>query len=184
MLFISSCFVNSRFNQLLFIANVILFTDTKINGHNENETTDQTPQPAATKAEDADTKGTIDTDEMDATPTTPAVANGTPASSKKVSNGSSKKKSSAVPEHKSRKLNKKKSRPMTHLDAKPGQFYLARLKGHQPWPSVICDEAMLPQILLSTRPITTMQADGSFKKPEYEDGGKRAYERTFPIMFL
>ncbi|KAL9036070.1 MAG: hypothetical protein Q9214_006298, partial [Letrouitia sp. 1 TL-2023] len=35
-----------------------------------------------------------------------------------------------------------------------------------------------------TRPVTTRLPDGSFKKPEYEDGGKRAYERTFPIMFF
>ena len=114
-----------------------------------------------------------------------ASTNGTPASSKKkTGHGSSKKKSSAIPEHKTKKLNKKKSKPALRLDAKPGQLYLARLKGHQPWPSIICDEEMLPEILLSSRPITTAQPDGTFKKPEYEDGGKRAYERTFPIMFL
>ena len=110
--------------------------------------------------------------------------NGTPATSKKVSNGSAKKKSSAVPEHKSKKLNKKKSKTNLHLDAKPGVLYLARWKGAQPWPSVICDEEMLPTSLLKTRPVTTAQPDGTFKKPEYEEGGKRAHERTFPIMFL
>ena len=109
--------------------------------------------------------------------------NGTPASSKKASNGSHKKKS-AVPEHKSKKLNKKKSKPLTNLDAQPGQYYFARMKGHPPWPSIVCDEEMLPQSLIETRPVTTKQPDGTFKKPEYADGGKRAYERTFPIMFL
>ena len=109
--------------------------------------------------------------------------NGTPVAVKKNTT-TPKKKSSVIPEHKSKKLNKKKSRPTLHLDAKPGELYLARMKGHQPWPSVICDEEMLPQILISSRPITTAQPDGSYKKPEYEDGGKRAYERTFPIMFL
>ena len=114
-----------------------------------------------------------------------APANGTPTSSKKAANGSSKKKSAGVPEHKSKKLNKKKSRPaITQLDAQPGQYYLARMKGHPPWPSVICDEEMLPQSLIDTRPVTTKQPDGTFKKPEYANGGKRAYERTFPIMFL
>ena len=113
-----------------------------------------------------------------------AAANGTPASSKKASNGSSKKRSSIIPEHKSKKLNKKKSRPMTHLDAKPGEYYLGRMRGHPPWPSIICDEEMLPAVLLGNRPVTTKQADGTYKKPEYADGGKRAYERTFPIMFL
>lgn len=113
-----------------------------------------------------------------------APTNGTPASSKKASNGSSKKKSSAVPEHKSKKINKKKSRPMTNLDAQPGEYYFARMKGHPPWPSIVCDEEMLPQSLIDTRPVTTKLPDGSYKKPEYADGGKRAYERTFPIMFL
>jgi hypothetical protein len=116
-------------------------------------------------------------------PTT--AAQGTPASSKKAANGSAKKKSAGVPEHKSKKLNKKKSKPqITQLDAEPGEYYLARMKGHPAWPSVICDEEMLPQSLLDTRPVTTKQPDGTFKKPEYAEGGKRAYERTFPIMFL
>ncbi len=109
--------------------------------------------------------------------------NGTPASSKKASNGSHKKKS-AVPEHKSKKLNKKKSKPLTNLHAQPGEYYFARMKGHPPWPSIVCDEEMLPQSLIETRPVTTKQPDGTYKKPEYADGGKRAYERTFPIMFL
>ena len=110
--------------------------------------------------------------------------NGTPGTSKKVNNGSSKKKSSVIPEHKSKKLNRKKSRPALRLDVMPGEMYLARLKGHQPWPSIICSEDMLPDVLLNSRPITTAQPDGTFKKPEYADGGKRAYERTFPVMFL
>jgi len=110
--------------------------------------------------------------------------NGTPSTSKKANNGSSKKKSSVIPEHKSKKLNRKKSRPALRLDAKPGEMYLARLKGHQPWPSIICSEDMLPNVLLNSRPITTAQPDGTFKKPEYADGGKRAHERTFPVIFL
>ena len=110
---------------------------------------------------------------------------GTPTTIKKTPNGSSKKKSAGVPEHKTKKLNKKKSKPaLTQLGARPGDYYLARMKGHPPWPSVICDEEMLPQSLIDTRPVTTKQPDGTFKKPEYADGGKRAYERTFPIMFL
>lgn len=42
---------------------------------------------------------------------------------------------------------------------------------------------MLPHSLLSTRPVTTKQADGSYRE-QYADGGKRVHERTFPIMFL
>ena len=117
-----------------------------------------------------------------------AVTNGapvTPASKRKsTTNGSSKKKSSGVPEHKTKKLNRKKSKADLHLNCQPGELYLARMKGHPPWPSVICDNPMLPQSLIKTRPVTTAQEDGTFKKPEYADGGKRAHERTFPIMFL
>ena len=115
---------------------------------------------------------------------TTAVTNGTPVSSRKAGSSSTKKKSSVIPEHKSKKLNRKKSKPALRLDARPGEMYLARLKGHQPWPSIICDEAMLPHVLLNSRPITTAQPDGTYKKPEYAEGGKRVHERTFPIMFL
>lgn len=118
-------------------------------------------------------------------PAVPPPANGTPSLSKRASNGgSSKKKTSAVPEHKSKKLNKKKSKPLTNLNAQPGDYFFARMKGHPPWPSIICDEEMLPQSLLTTRPVTAMLPDKTFKKEEYADGGKRAYERTFPVMFL
>ena len=120
--------------------------------------------------------------------TAAAAPNGTPstpvATKKGSTNGSSKKKSAGVPEHKTKKLNRKKSKPDLHLECKPGDLYLARMKGHPAWPSVICDEAMLPIQLLNSRPVTTALPDGTFKKPEYAEGGKRAHERTFPIMFL
>lgn len=110
-------------------------------------------------------------------------ANGTPSTSKKGANGK-RKSTGGVPEHKSKKLNKKKSmQKITHLDAQPGEYYFARLKSYPPWPSIVCDEEMLPQTLLSTRPVTTKQADGTYKEA-YADGGKRAHERTFPVMFL
>ena len=128
-----------------------------------------------------------DADDVPESSSGPAAiaVNGTPASSKKANNGSNKKKSSGIPEHKSKKLSRKKSKPaLTHLDAMPGDFYMAQMKGHPTWPSVICDEEMLPHSLLTSRPITTRQSDGTFKKPDYEDGGKKAHERTFPVMFL
>jgi hypothetical protein len=112
----------------------------------------------------------------------PAVpeANGTPTTTSKKSQGNGKRKSGGTP---AKKLNKKKSKMITHLDAQPGEYYFARLKSYPPWPSIICDEEMLPQTLLSTRPVTTKQPDGTYREP-YADGGKRAYERTFPVMFL
>ena len=113
-----------------------------------------------------------------------SATNGTPSSGKRPNAGASHKKKGGVPEHKSKKLQRKKSRPMTNLDAEPGQYYFARMKGHPPWPSIVCDEAMLPVSLLNTRPVTAKQADGTYKKEAYADGGNRAHERTFPIMFL
>ncbi|KEF58799.1 uncharacterized protein A1O9_03642 [Exophiala aquamarina CBS 119918] len=109
-------------------------------------------------------------------------ANGTPAGKKPVA---LKRKSSAgIPEHKGKKLNKKKSMTkITHLDAQPGEYYLARLKSYPPWPSIVCDEEMLPESLLSTRPVTTKKDDGTYNEA-YADGGKKVADRTFPIMFL
>ena len=88
-----------------------------------------------------------------------------------------------VPEHKSKKLNKKKSMPELHLDCKPGEQYWARLKGYPPWPAIICDEQMLPESLLASRPVSTARPDGSLRD-DFKSGGKNAKERTFPIMFL
>ncbi|KAG9638663.1 hypothetical protein KCU64_g13711, partial [Aureobasidium melanogenum] len=103
----------------------------------------------------------------------------TPAGNK---NGK-RKSTSGVPEHKSKKLNKKKSVAQLNLDIKPGDYYWARLKGYSPWPSIVCDEDMLPEILLGNRPVSAKRADGSYRE-DYEDDGKNAKDRTYPVMFL
>lgn len=131
-------------------------------------------EPAApaedTAAKDADEDGVAEPE-----------TNGATAADKK---SSSKRKSSGIPEHKGKKLNKKKSMSkITHLDAQPGDYYLARLKGYPPWPSIIADEDMLPEIMINSRPVTTKKADGTYNE-SYADGGKKMHERTFPIMFL
>lgn len=147
-------------------------------GEQSNAGGSASPSQALDPSPNAETKD-------DAPPSSTLATNGTPASNKRASlGGSSKKKSSGIPEHKSKKVNKKKSRPMTNLEAKAGEYFFARMKGHPPWPSIICDEEMLPSSLLTTRPVTASLSDGTFKKPEYADGGKRSYERTFPVMFL
>ncbi|KAL2824465.1 hypothetical protein BDW59DRAFT_85208 [Aspergillus cavernicola] len=112
-------------------------------------------------------------------PTAAPAANGTPSSVKK----SSSKRKSTGGDTKS-KLNRKKSQSrITHLDAKAGEYYLARLRSFPPWPAIICDEDILPQSLLTTRPVTAYREDGTYRE-DYADGGKRVAERTFPIMFL
>jgi len=92
-------------------------------------------------------------------------------------------KSGGIPEHK-KKLNKKASKAnLTHIDAKPGDHFFARLKGFPPWPVIICDEEMLPSELIKTRPVTAAREDGTYRD-ENADGGPRVKDRTFAIMYL
>ena len=105
----------------------------------------------------------------------------TPASDNK--DHSKRRASGGVPEHKSKKLSKKKSMASLHLDCKPGEHYWARLKGYPPWPAIVCDEQMLPESLLASRPVSTARPDGSLRD-DFKEGGKNAKERTYPIMFL
>lgn len=138
--------------------------------------------PAPAPAPEADTEMT---DVQDSTaqsnseiPVTTDGANGTPA------NKSKRKSSVGIPEHRSKTLKKKQSKAkITHLDAKPGDYYFARLRSYPPWPSIICDEEMLPEVLLSTRPVTAMRNDGKYNEP-YADDGKKITDRTYPVMFL
>ncbi|PGG97023.1 hypothetical protein GX51_07522 [Blastomyces parvus] len=140
------------------------------------------PEPAAeTQEEKKDESGAPAEETAEAAAPSADGANGTPAASKKSSAG---KRKSTAGDSRGKKLNKKKSvARITHLDAKPGEYYIARLKSYPPWPSIICDEEMLPDSLLSTRPVTTKQVDGTYRE-DYSDGGKRVHDRTFPIMFL
>ncbi|KAJ6015075.1 hypothetical protein N7540_009666 [Penicillium herquei] len=108
-----------------------------------------------------------------------AEPNGTPASAKKSSKD--RRRSTGYAD---KKLNRKKSQTrLTHLDAKPGDMFLARLRSYAPWPAIICDEEILPSSLLDTRPVTAMQQDGTYRA-DYAEGGRRAHERTFPVMFF
>lgn len=93
-------------------------------------------------------------------------------------------KSGGVPEHKSKKLNKKASKAkMMHTDAKPGDHFFVRLKGYPLWPAIVCEESMLPDTLLKTRPVTAARADGTYRA-DYEDGGPKVKDRSFPVMYL
>ena len=146
----------------------------------ENETA-ASPKPEAeapiTK-EDEETAGKQATTEVTAPdgekpaevaegPSEPAAA-ATP-----TTNGKDKKRKSVggVPEHKGKKLNKKKSMPNLQLNCEPGQYYWARLKGYPPWPAIVCDEEMLPESLLASRPVSTTRADGSLRD-DFKEGGK------------
>ncbi|KAF5675027.1 PWWP domain-containing protein [Fusarium heterosporum] len=81
-------------------------------------------------------------------------------------------------------LSKKASKArLTHSDAKPGDHFLVKLKGFPAWPAIVCDETMLPQALVDNRPVAAARPDGSYTEA-YADGGKRANDRTFPVMYL
>jgi hypothetical protein len=111
-------------------------------------------------------------------------ANGTPAAAAPKKSGG-KRKSTGPPEHRTKKLNKKKSAArLTNLDAKPGDLFLASMKGYPAWPAIIADEDMLPAIVQSKRPVTAKRPDGTYTKEDYADGGKRVADRTYPIMYL
>lgn len=118
----------------------------------------------------------------DAPDTTPSAPKETPGDSS-AKNNKKRRSSAGVPEHKSKKLNKKKSSPALHLDAKPGDYYWARMKGYAPWPSIICDEEMLPETLLANRPVTALRPDGTYRE-DFAEGGKNVRDRTYPVMYL
>lgn len=83
-----------------------------------------------------------------------------------------------------KKLNRKNSKArITHMDAQPGDYFFVKLKGYPPWPAVVCDEDMLPDSLLKSRPVTAARQDGTYRE-DFADGGKRAADRTFPVMYL
>lgn len=171
--------------------------DTAVNGSNEPRTQEAPSDapvsaPSDPSAEAAPTAATDDvamtaTEEAEKAPTETAVTeataddvNGTPANKK----ASTEKRKSTASEPKGKKLNKKKSAAkITHLDAKPGDYYFARLKSYPPWPAILCDEDILPNTLLDNRPVTTKKADGTYNEA-YADGGKKVNERTYPVMFL
>ena len=106
---------------------------------------------------------------------------GTPASAGK---SKARRKSGGVPEHKNKKLNKKASKAkITHTDAQPGDYFYVRLKGYPLWPAIVCDETMLPNTLIKSRPVTAARPDGTYRA-DYEDGGAKVKDRTFPVMYL
>lgn len=120
--------------------------------------------------------------EVETAPSAAVDENAVQSTPQSAKPSSAKKNSGGVPEHK-KAIKRKKSMPSLHLDCQPGEYYWARLKGYPPWPAIVCDEQMLPESLLATRPVSTARPDGTIRE-DFLEGGKNAKERTFPIMFL
>lgn len=119
--------------------------------------------------------------EAETVPSDGAAADGTaatPASAK-----GKRKSTGGVPEHKNKKANKRKSMVNLVPDAQPGDYFFAKFKGFPPWPSIICDESMLPETLLASRPVSALNSQGDLRE-DFQPGGKNAKDRTYPIMFL
>lgn len=136
-----------------------------------------------TRADDADKKDEKEEETAAANEDAPAAADdgeaaSTPSKPVKTPTSLARRKSVG------QKLNRKGSKArIVHLDAKPGDHYFVKLKGYPAWPAVICDEDMLPQTLIKGRPVTAARPDGTYRE-DYADGGKRAGDRTFPVMYL
>lgn len=113
------------------------------------------------------------------------MANGTPTSKKANNGNNNRRKSGAgISEHKKKTPSKKKKASVElHLDVQPGQTWFVAMKGYPPWPVVVCDEEMLPETLLSKRPVSAQRIDGTYRE-DFREGGKNAKDRRYPIMFL
>ncbi|KAF2875017.1 hypothetical protein BDV95DRAFT_626569 [Massariosphaeria phaeospora] len=115
-----------------------------------------------------------------------AATNGTPAPKKAGNSNNNKRKSGAgVPEHKKKTPSKKKKKAALelHLNVQPGEMYMISMKGYQAWPVIIADEDMLPEELISRRPVSAKQIDGTYRE-DFLEGGKNAKDRRYPVMFL
>jgi len=83
-----------------------------------------------------------------------------------------------------KKLNRKGSKAkIRHTDAQPGDHFFLKLKGYPTWPVIVCDEEMLPSSLIAKRPVGAAGPDGTYRA-DFADGGKRAGDRWFPVMYL
>lgn len=120
----------------------------------------------------------------DAVPTADGSAESTTDTPASAGKAKPRRKSGGIPEHKGKKLNKKASKAkMTHSDAKPGDYFYVRLKGYPLWPAIVCDESMLPNTLIKSRPVTAARPDGTYRA-DFEDGGPKVKDRSFPVMYL
>jgi hypothetical protein len=69
------------------------------------------------------------------------------------------------------------------LDASPGEMYMATWPRNKLWPVIICDEEMLPELLLSKRPVSA-KCTGDKHHEDVLEGGKYAKNLWYPILFL
>lgn len=73
--------------------------------------------------------------------------------------------------------------PDLHLNVQPGEYWYVHMKSYPPWPAIVCDEEMLPESLLSKRPVSAKRVDGTYRE-DFQEGGKNVRDRRYPVMFL
>ncbi|GKT55036.1 PWWP domain-containing protein [Colletotrichum tofieldiae] len=147
------------------------------------ESSGKTNEPSKDEDADVEMKDTTDAPEAKEASEAAAAADADAADAT-ADKSKSRRRSSGVPEHKGKKLSKKASKAkFFHTNAQPGDHFLVKLKGYPQWPVIVCDEEMLPETLLKSRPVTAKRADGTYRE-DYADGGKRQNDRTFPVMYL
>ncbi|KAJ4383008.1 hypothetical protein N0V86_002235 [Didymella sp. IMI 355093] len=160
----------------------------------EKEKSEETTTAKEETTADAKPDTAAASNETDATPVTESAAepaadastaNGTATTPAKKTNNGKRKSVGGVPEHKIKKTpaKGKKKAPELRLDAQPGDMYMVAMRGYQPWPVIVCDEEMLPESLLSKRPVSAKRIDGTYRE-DFLEGGKNAKDRRYPIMFL
>jgi flagellar motor protein MotB len=179
-------FFVSRFTIPQYANPNFAFLDTNMEDTTNTEQTTASDDASKTKpaTTQEDTEMTEDTKLDTAAPTAEGSAEPTVDTPASASKAASRRKSGGAPEHKGKKLNKKASKAkMTHIDAQPGDYFYVRLKGYPLWPAIVCDESMLPTTLITSRPVTAARPDGTYRA-DFEDGGSKAKDRTFPVMYL
>ena len=167
-----------------FVGSVL--TSFSITGTEGTESSEK-PSEKPTESREGEEKSAADKGDVEMTDTTEAPAadrDSAPAATTTQTPAKAKARRKSVGGAKGKTLSKKGSKArLTHLDAQPGDHFLVKLKGFPAWPAIICDESMLPPALIDTRPVTAQRPDGTWNEP-YADGGKRAYDRNFPLMYL
>ncbi|KAI5466669.1 hypothetical protein BGZ63DRAFT_4417 [Mariannaea sp. PMI_226] len=156
----------------------------------ENDKTNEDEEKPAADGDDVEMKDAPKdqsteeaTGESSAPPAEPESAPASGSAETPSGKGKARRKSTAG-DSKGKTLNRKNSKArITHLDAKPGDHFLVKLKGFPAWPCIICDESMLPAALVNNRPVAAARPDGTYTEA-YADGGKRAHDRSFPVMYL
>jgi len=167
----------------MYLANQFISRLAKVSENTNDKHAGSPKSPSEDKP--AALQGDAEMEDIKTSDAAPAIAESsnaavdTPASGDK---SKSRRKSGGIPEHKSK--NKKASKAkMTHIDAQPGDYFMIRLKGYPLWPGIVCDESMLPNTLLKSRPVTALGKDGTYRA-DYADGGAKVNDRTFPVMYL